>query len=157
MLIVLVVAGVIASLTIPVLIQSTNNTDAVLYKSAYRLVENVVNELVQDVGLYPDGQLDNSMCANFTAKVNTIGAINCGASAIPASPNFTTSNGMRWYGFQSIAFPNTATANATLYVDINGAKLPNATNRDILSVQIFKSGKVSVPAANTTEIGYLNN
>ena len=153
LMIVLVVAGTIAALTIPVIVRDFSDTDKILYKSAFKLVESVVSELVSDLSLYPTGELSNTFCTNFKNKVNTIGTPDCTTSLIPGTPNVTTTNGMRWYGFTGTMF---SADPVILKVDVNGpSKGNNVDGEDILQIQVYKSGKVSAP--DGTEANYLTN
>jgi len=128
------------------------NTDKIMYKAAYKLTGDVVTELIHDqitynLGTLTDGNTtSHDFCNNFLTRVNTIGTTNCTASTIPGSPNFITSNGMRWYGFEQDfdAFP----ANSTLSfrVDVNGVSKGNNTNTtDILEIDVKSDGNVSRP------------
>ncbi len=169
MLVTLIIVGVVAAMTIPAL--KTTNTKALkaLYKSAYNNVETVINELINDITIYPSGEfINNTFCSNFFGKVNTIGTVNCAntfTSTIPGSPNAVTSNGMRWYNmdndFGTDTCPDSASGECIkISIDIDGAgKGLNSENaddesRDILHVFIFKTGKVSVQSG-TKEAEYL--
>jgi len=164
-LITMAVIGIIMALSIPAVIQSTNDT-APLFKKAYNSVGEIVNELINDTALYPDGELTNSsFCGNFFSKLNTIGYVagNCAntfADVIPVTPVATTSNSMRWYGVQtdfSTANCDTATTGIDIAVntcvkisiDVNGANKGANTNaaqanRDIFTIYVTKLGQVAV-------------
>ena len=168
----LTIMTVIIMISVPVMINSTSGNNKLLYKSAFNLTERVINELVQDLALSPSGILLNStFCINFSNKINTVGTVNCTSSTIPDTPNFTTSNGMRWYGLDaSTDFTNancvTAGYSAAeyasskckfIYVDVDGVTKglnSNTTSdikRDILRIVLFDSGKVSTPNTPATE------
>jgi len=99
-LITMAIIGVIMALSIPAVIQSTNDTGP-LFKKAYNTVEDIVNELINDTSLYPTGEFGSSgFCTNFFSKLNTVGTVSCAEAAVavpPADPDATTSNAMRWY------------------------------------------------------------
>ncbi|MDD3014602.1 MAG: type II secretion system protein [Candidatus Gastranaerophilales bacterium] len=160
MLIAMMIAGVIASLTIPTLMKNVQyNNSKILFKSGYRLVETAVSDMVSDISLYPAGQLDSTFCTNFFSKMNTIGTVSCTTSTVAGTPNATTSNAMRWYGFDASIAATQFTSDTTplsIKVDIDGAgKGTNTAGSDILTIQIFRTGKVTVTGTN--EVDYLLN
>ena len=57
-LVTMAIIGIVMALSIPAVIQSTNDTRP-LFKKAYSTVETVVNELVNDTSLYPSGDLSS--------------------------------------------------------------------------------------------------
>lgn len=177
MLVVLAIMGVLITLTISTIKQTSEKSMKTLYKAAYHNVETVVDELINDTALYPAGEFtDNSLCEHFFDKVNYVGAFICTAPSVPAASgdtntfSGTTSNGMRWYFMQDAFKPDYCydpTAAATngdacihIYVDVNGAKGKNTyndanpDNNDILSIYVFKTGKIAVEP-NTPEATYL--
>jgi len=135
-LITMAVIGVIMALSIPAVIQSTNDTTPLL-KKAYNSVEEVVNELINDTSLYPSGELTtgtNTFCNNFFSKLNTIGAVSCAEAAVavpPANPDVTTTNAMRWYNLH--AATGTSATNGFTADNCdgpNGTTNPNLTTID---------------------------
>jgi len=158
MMVVLLIIGVVSAIIIPVLITNVGDTNKVLFKSGYRIVETAVNDLIADISLYPAGELDNTFCNNFINKVNTIGSRNCDTSSfVTKTPNFITTNGMAWYGFDTA---NTDFQNGTefsnIVVDVDGIqKGKNLEGSDLLTIQVFLTGKVSV--SGDTESSYLQN
>jgi prepilin-type N-terminal cleavage/methylation domain-containing protein len=161
LLITLMLVAVVIAITIPVMTNAISATslrsNITLYKSAFKTAETIVGDLTSDLSLYPTGSLTNStsagyFCNNFSAKLNTIGTVACNSTAsIPGTPNFTTTNGMRWYGLY-----NTFASNTTISVDIDGAgKGKNTSRVDILQIIITDQGKMSSPTGNETD--YLQN
>ncbi len=165
LMIAMVVAGTIAALTIPVLMGGVQNNYDVLYKAAFRTVEQVVHEQTNDLSEFPNGLLDNDVvsgnnhfCQDFRTRINTLDGVanlaNCDGtnSAIPGSPNFVTTNGMRWYGVED-AFTG-GTPSITISVDVDGASRgPNtrgAANSDIFDIIIFETGRITAPAGAET-------
>jgi len=147
-LVVLLIAGVITALGISVIKNNNSDRNKVLYKSAFRITEQVVNELVSDLSLYATGELDTTFCANFKAKVNTITETSCATSTVATANNFVTSNGMRWFKMEG----DFTTDPKVIQVDVNGAgNLPNTAGTDILSIRVFKSGKISAPTGGLEE------
>jgi len=165
LMIVLLIMGVVASLTIPTLLKNvSSNNNRILFKSAYKLVETTVNDEISDISLYPTGTFDSTFCTNFFSNLNTIGTVNCAASTLPTAstegtPNATTSNGMRWYGFNTAlaqtAFAINDTTPLTVSVDIDGLKGKHTPNIDVFQINVFRTGKVNV--TGTTETNYLSN
>ncbi len=170
LMIAMVVAGTIAALTIPVLMGGVQNNYDTLYKAAFRTVEQVVHEQTNDLSEFPNGLLDNSVnagnhhfCQDFSTKVNTLdgaaGIVECDGtnSAVAGNPNFVTTNGMRWYGFEN-EFPNNppvgTTPSITIRVDVDGVNrgpnLATGANRDIFQIIIFETGRVTAPAGLET-------
>lgn len=169
-LITLIIIGVISALTVPVILNTGNNSIEMLYKSSYNSFERVVTELINDVSIYPAGQLDNTFCTNFFARLNTIGAVDCtNASSFVHNPgvgddepNAVTSNGMRWYGMERTFGTDTCPDSAPgqciqVRVDVNGLDGSNTTaapheQRDILDIWVFQTGKLTVPSGTQEEI-----
>lgn len=160
-LVTLVVIGTLTALTIP-LINTVISHNDVLYKTAFQLTEKVAADLTKDLTLYPTGDLStpsaNTFCTNFAARVSTIGTVDCSSDKAWSLgvPNFTTTNGMKWY-FYPAANPNfnsSAGYAVSIWVDINGNQAPNTLGTDILVITAYKSGKVT--ALTSPEIGYLS-
>ncbi len=166
MLVSLFILGVVSALTIPMITQTISNQNKPLFRSAFNNVNSVVNELINDISIYPSGEFSNStLCGNFFDKVNTIGTIDCtGPSSAPDTPNAITANGMKWYFFEknfgTATCPDGASGSCIkISVDINGDKSPNSTtasDKDILDIYISQTGKVTVPSGSA-EAGYLEN
>jgi len=123
-LITMAVIGVIMALSIPAVIQSTNDTTP-LFKKAYNTVEEIVTELINDTAMYPSGDLTtgtNTFCNNFFSKINTIGTVGCAEAAVavpPADPDVTTTNAMRWYNIH--AATGTTATNGFTTANCDGA------------------------------------
>lgn len=159
-LITMVLVGIIMALSIPMAIQSTNDTSP-LFKVAYKTVDNLVNELIADTALYPSGEFsNNTFCNNFFSKINTIGyaAGNC-ANTYPSAvdpvspyandmPNAITSNSMRWYGFQS-DFTTANCDTATTGIVITGTPPANTCIKISVDVNgINKGAHITTDQAN---------
>jgi prepilin-type N-terminal cleavage/methylation domain-containing protein len=152
-MITLAIMGVITSMLIPTLMTSIPNSKKYLYKAAYKNVEDVVVELINDASLYPMGNLENStdagfFCNNFTSKINTIGAPDCLNKRVPSSaaatPNFIATNGMRWYGLVN-SFTAASPNYENVWVDVDGInKGNNFVGEDILRIHIQKTGKIVI-------------
>lgn len=161
MMVVLVVIGVVAALAISPLTKNMADNNKILFKSAYRLVETTVNELASDIALYPAGELVNTLTSNsfqndFASKLNTVGTVDNAkiSNYSTKNSNFVTSNGMAWYGFNLVN--NFIPDPANIWVDIDGKdKGKNILGIDIMTIQVYKSGKVGI--TGTSEIDYLMN
>jgi prepilin-type N-terminal cleavage/methylation domain-containing protein len=161
MMVVLVIIGVVAAITIPQLNKNMGDNNKILFKSTYKLVETAVNELASDIALYPAGELVNTLENNrfsndFSNKLNTIGVVNnlIVSNYATRTPNFVTSNGMAWYGFNLVN--NFYQDPANIWIDIDGKdKGKNILHDDVMEILVYKSGKVGV--IGTNEINYLTN
>lgn len=162
-LITMAIIGVIMALSIPAVIQSTNDTKP-LFKKAYNTVEEVVNELVNDTALYPSGEFsNNTFCNYFFSKLNTIGyaAGNCTntfASAVDITspfdddePNATTSNSMLWYGVQS-DFTTANCDTATTGIDVTGTPAANTCVRVQVDVNGINKGAHTTAAQANRDV-----
>ena len=174
MMVALAVMGIIAAVTIPIISNTNSKNLKTLYKSAYTNTQIVINELINDISLYPKGEItDGTLCSNFFAKVNTITTASCSSSTIPGTPNFTTSNGMRWYGMDA-NFSDCPTMDVDLpagdcikvSIDVDGEGKGRNSNdaphdtRDILNFYIYNTGKITVPYDSDdvdVEYTYLTN
>ena len=187
-LITMAIIGVIMALSIPAVIQSTNDTKP-LFKKAYNSVESIVSDLANNTALYPTGDLSlpasGNFCTNFFSELNTIGTVSCGnaAAVTPSTSNMdaTATNAMLWYNLHPLTaftIPAADTAFTTgncdtattgiditgtpatnicvkILIDVNGAnKGANTTaaqdNRDIFTVYVTNSGKVTVKTVVST-------
>lgn len=155
-LITLTIIGILSALTIPLMMSGAQKYD-VLYKSAFQLTEQAVNDMIQDKSTYPNGDLSsplgtdpNEFCSGFVRRMNTVGTVNCNLSA---SMNMTTSNGMKWFNLKGNAFPD-AGDTRLISIDVNGAKGNQVFQVDVFNIKISKYGKVSPPVGGL-EITYI--
>jgi len=165
MLTTMIVMGVLIAITIPIIITSASSNHKPLYKAGFKKVEEVVTELINDVAIYPSGEfVNNTFCSNFFVKVNTIGTTSCAntfTAVIPNTPNAVTTNGMKWYNMDNDFIfgdcPTGAVAGdecIKISVDINGEKGKNTnsgTDKDILDIYIFKTGKITIEPGGDEE------
>ncbi|EKE02412.1 MAG: hypothetical protein ACD_20C00391G0006 [uncultured bacterium] len=155
LLIVVTIIGVIAAIAIPTVLNTVDDQYKTLYKSSFQTVESVVSTLSSDVSLYPTGNFSNAttsyFCNNFVSKVNTLPDSNCTFSNATVF-NFTTTNGMRWSGFN-----NDFASNVTFLVDIDGfEKGSNTAGIDILRIIVTPTGGVTSPSPiSSNESQYL--
>ena len=162
-LIVMMITGILLSLSLPV-IKHLSNHDKYLYRSAVNMFENIIEELSTDTSLYPNGinegfkntYSSTYFCNNFVDRVNILkSSVNC-SNTDPSTqaPAFITTNGMRWWGFAN-TFENATTEN-TVYVDVNGSKNPNTLQKDILRINVNRMGRITIPASGQEEV-YMQN
>jgi len=154
-LITMAIIGIIMALSIPVVIQSTNDTD-LLFKKAYNTVETTVGEMINDTALYPSGDLRTRIgsvgifCSDFLDKINTVGTISCGkndlttfdASGTPTgtAANATTTNSMVFY---NLHFTESTSATAGFSpTNCDGAS--NGGGATGIDTDIFSCVKISI-------------
>ena len=112
----LIILGIIAALTVPVLKNNFNSekTNKYLYKKAFNTFSEAVYQVINDENLYDsdeghpfqeESHNGKSICENIVAKMNTTN-IDCTSSDIDENavnfnkdfnPSFITADGMRWY------------------------------------------------------------
>lgn len=125
-LVVLVIVGIVVGFVVPIAgFFQTNYAANNLYFSAYKTLIRGMTELSTTI------PFDNNFCASLASKVNTIGSVNCSTSSFPSSPNFITSNGMKWYGFDGNFY-----VSQVVTVDLNGDKKPNSLGNDSFKFRI---------------------
>jgi len=150
MLITLTIISIVAAIIIPVLFDTLPNKTAYLYKTAFKIVENTVGELMNSSTMYPTSTFENAtddtyFCRNFTSKINTLEDESCTINGNVTVPNFTTTNGIKWWGFK-----NTFTTEPVIIsMDVDG----NESTTDSLTIKIYKNGKLA--PGGTTESDYL--
>lgn len=158
LLVTLTITGVIVYLSIPIFSGLAVDYKK-LYSSSFNTVDKIVNELIFDLQSFPTGVLDNSFCPFYVAKINTIGTTDCNTSTVPGTPNFVSSNGARWYGFDTHFITSACPSGVDgacikTYVDVDGAgRGKNVVGDDILEIIISTSGKITT--TGTKELGYL--
>lgn len=111
MFVVMSVLAIVASVTIPSIATNKVSKNKMLFKKAFKEVEIVVTDLLNDERVYPeiwgfayttskkiDGTAysgNSKFCSLFANRVNLLSAINCtGASG--GNPSFTSSDGVSW-------------------------------------------------------------
>lgn len=166
MLLTMIIIGIISAITIPVLVNSLDSNNKVLFKTAFKNVESIVNELINDISIYPSGELtNNTFCSNFFGKVNVVGNFDCSGSAFPATPNAKTTNGMYWFGiesdFEEANCPSVVSGEECIRikVDVNGDKgdtTDSGDNRDVFNIYVYTTGKVTVEPSSLEETHLFN-
>lgn len=173
MLATMIIIGIISAITIPIMVQSSKTRIRPAYKAAFLNVQSIVNELINDVSVYPSGELSNdTFCGNFFSKVNTINFTenNCDndifdSTLSPDNPTGITTNGMKWYNIEDDFLGSQCPSGTTsgecikIRVDVDGNKGENkitGSDKDILDIYVFKSGKIGVEPNSTEEEHLLN-
>ncbi len=169
-LLALAIIGVMYSITIPFITSDlSQKNNQKLFITAYKLTENIIDELINDTLVYQDGRFNNNtFCGNFMDAMNTVGIGNCTFSSLPdTTSNFSTTNGMRWYnldsGFSSSTCSDVAELSGEcikIQVDVNSYKEPNSDDssnpkRDILSIYMTEKGRLGLPVG--LERTFINN
>ncbi|OGH94723.1 MAG: hypothetical protein A2039_01375 [Candidatus Melainabacteria bacterium GWA2_34_9] len=172
-LITMAVIAIVMTISIPMVMVSTDDVKP-LFKKAYKTVDTVVNEIINDSAFYPNGLFtNNTFCNNFFSKLSTIGydPNNCSNTFVSVVPDptipivgvsvATTSNGMQWYSveddFEVANCDNMATgidvsrSCIRIYVDVNGVNKGKNTNingagylPDIFLIYVTDTGQVAV-------------
>ena len=96
----LVIIAVITAILYPTISEIAPNNNQYLFKSAYKTVETVISEIINESDkneLFESGANDRAitLCDSFKEKLNTVNAPVSPCTA--DTPWLTTSNGMRWY------------------------------------------------------------
>lgn len=153
LMVALSIMAVLSAILIPSLTKSLPNQDKYLFKTAYGLLSNTVNELINDDSLYPNGNFQNAntqyFCLNFANKLNTI-SVDCGSSPPDNfATNLTTSNGMSWGGLKvGGQFNNAAHSNQ---IKLWIRKGLNDEGEDAYFVTIFDNGRLQVDTPKGVE------
>lgn len=110
-LITLVILGVIAAITIPVLNQTRPDRDMVTYQKALYNVQGAMSNVMQDsmaslsTEYWADPEVSESgFCTAFADALNTVGPVNCTGTSTYDSPNLVTSDGIRVWGLEGQKF-----------------------------------------------------
>lgn len=163
-LISLVVIGVIAAILIPMLTSSGPQKERVMYKKAFYSMQEALATALNDIGYSPDvpnvgiddtngtywaGVDATKFCNSVAGAMHTIGNVNCGAAGDANSPNFVTTNGIKWWGLGGTAMSKAT--DKTVYVDVNGNAGPGTAGVDILKLNIKYDGRIVTPTAATTD------
>ncbi len=164
-LVTLTILGIVMAVTIPVLNNTRPEKDPIYYKKGLQTIQGamskimdldvVANNVYEETGrpLYLKGL---NICSYFVNFINTSGKTSCGggdsSSSSYKSPNFITTDGLRFWGFeQEFTEPE-----ITVYFDrkfsnneLKNDKLtkPRDENHKVpgLALTIRYDGKVSIP------------
>lgn len=152
----LLILSVIIMCSIPIWKSSLGDLRKKQYAAAYKIAKDVAEDSILDYSVFNTGLLVNSskeFCNAFADRVNLIGSIsgNCTSSSVPSTPNFITTNGMSWYGFNSDFSSN----EISVQVDVDGPnKGSNTVGEDILNIIVKDDATVLAPSG--AECDYLD-
>lgn len=137
LLILLAIVGILS-----VIYQKTINRENMGIKYAYKsLLQSIVGYAATQTDAY-QRPLQNNICINIYNMLNVVGEMNCTGSSIPNAPNFTTVNGMRFFGLES-SFAEASEDNSLRYkmvaVDLDGIGGANQEGKDILTFELMEA------------------
>ncbi len=170
-LIVITILGIIASITIPILNNTKPDKDQILYRKALQTVQGAMavmmdsHDLDNCPNLWADSSLSaDSFCEAFTNEVNISGQFHCTGTSSYDNPNFVTTDGLRFWGFEGKVFDKENKTDRDVYVDRslsnderkNLAKMRGAKySSPGLKINIQYDGKIGTKP-NSTEYEYEN-
>ena len=109
-LITLAIIGVLAAILIPVIDSARPDKDKITYKKAmYSMqgaISNAMDSTVYSVAAnsaayWKDDMVGtNAFCESLAEELNTAGAVNCTSTSSYESPNFITTDGIRFWGLE---------------------------------------------------------
>lgn len=170
-LITLAILGVLAAILIPVINNVRPDKDRITYKKALYSMQGAVSNALDDAvllsggsvtnqwGLNPDsyplvGLAPDAFCKAVADTLNTAGKVDCDGPSSYQSPNFITTDGIRYWGLEGTITNGT---DKVIYVDrymssnelkaIASKRLGSGTG---LKLRVRGDGKVDVP----DEAGY---
>ncbi len=159
-LITLAIIGVLAAILIPVIDNVRPDKDRITYKKALYSMQSAVSNAM-DSTLYSmasnsaaywkdDAVTDSAFCEAIADALNTAGRVDCTSTSSYDSPNFITTDGIRYWGLEGKFIGNTR----TIYVDRNigtselktiAAKRGKSGNGTGLQIQVRYDGKIGTP------------
>lgn len=140
-LVLLAIVGIVMGCLIPMVFSIKSNANAKLYYAAYKALMRASSQINGSIPF--DSNFCNTMANNF----NTVGTVNCTTSSYPNTPNFQTSNGMKWYGLDGNFY-----VSKVISVDVNGSKGPNQTNNDKLDLRVYWDKAVAPEGSPETSL-----
>jgi len=167
-LITLVIIGVIAAITVPTLINKTNNQEYVSkLKKAYSTLSQATNQIISEEGQATNWATSNERVYQLYKK-HLINAKDCGRTGQGCfAGNYNYLNGSYWRTFDEVGYGKLILADGVavefystpnpncdsvfednglrngcmeILVDINGAKKPNTAGRDYFEFVLRKDG-----------------
>ena len=128
---------------------TTNMAHSYAGNYTYRFCNEFMSKLnIISNATIPSDCTITTVAQNCTIAPPTVDSINL------HTPNFITTNGVAWYGFEQ---DFCSTGNMTIYVDVNGINQgPNLMGQDVLGITIDNNGSVEQPAPASNEYNCLN-
>ncbi|MBR1754239.1 prepilin-type N-terminal cleavage/methylation domain-containing protein, partial [bacterium] len=148
-LITLGIIGVVAAMTIPTLMQNSQNRELV---SQYLKMNNVLSNALKNMEAYEQTKINKMNETDFKTKFeNHLKTITCN-STIDFTPDVClTDGGQIKYGTFDSNCPNDICE--TLTIDTNGDKKPNEAGKDRFTVNLTKLGLRATGESDTCENG----
>ncbi len=165
-LVTITILGIVMAVTIPVLNNTRPEKDPIYFKKGLQSIQGAMSKImdmdtigdnVDDEGrsLYLKGM---NLCPYFTNFLNVSGKSNCHSESDYSSPNFITTDGLRFWGFEQIL----SDSEITVYFDrkfskneLKGGTLTKPRDEyhksPGLALKIRYDGKVSIPEGNEYE------
>ncbi len=169
-LITLAILGVLAAILIPVINNVRPDKDRITYKKALYSMQGAISQAMDDATLLSMGSVTNqwgldpealpleglapeAFCKAVADSLNVAGKVNCSGTSSYQSPNFITTDGIRYWGLEG-AIPSGG--EKVIYVDRNlsSNELRNLASKRLrgtggeaqgLKLVVRGDGKVQVP------------
>lgn len=170
-LITLAIIGVMAAILVPTLNNAKPDKDKITYKKALYTIQSAVSSAMEST-LYAqatnsaaywgdDAVQSDDFCKAVSESVNTSGRINCSSESSYTTPNFITTDGIRYWGLEG-KFPKNATTgkteDKTIHVDrklTSGDKKTRSrlggSADDGLKILVRYDGKVLTPCSDDSD------
>ena len=153
--------GVVAAMTLPVIVQARPNKELIMFRKAYAETTRIVNDLINDEDLYPDAEESGLATTDalkdfvtyFAQKMGSKGEVVTTAKTdFTTTPSFISADGMRWF----IAYSADASngQNFTIRVDVSETAgdcvsgSQNCTTPDRFRIFVAKDGRISLPVGD---------
>ncbi len=168
-LITLAILGVLAAILIPVINNVRPDKDKITYKKALYNMQGAISNAMDSTeylaaanssAYWKDKNISASaFCEAVADSLNTAGPINCTGPSSYDSPNFMTTDGIRYWGLEGAFDGNTR----TIYVDrtLNSHELRTIASKrgsdaEGLRIQVRYDGKVQTPDSKDDSFEYEN-
>lgn len=162
-LVTLAIIGVLAAILIPVINNVRPDKDKITYKKALYNVQNAVADAMDSTvysiaansaAYWKDQNIDDeAFCKSIADALNTSGKVDCISESSYESPNFITTDGIRYWGLEGKKFDDD-TNYRTIFVDraIGTNELKSIANKrgrsddgTGLKIRVRYDGKVDTP------------
>lgn len=166
-LIVMVIIAIIAAITLPMFMANRPEKERTMYKKSIYTLQEALSSAWDDF-VYSPSDANNGIvatgdnywadvnaqtfCTSVAGAMNVLGTVTCNVAGDSNSPNFVTTNGVKWWGFGGAgAVAISRGVDKTIYIDVNGDSRPNQAGVDILKLNVRFDGKVITPASATVD------
>lgn len=155
-LVVLLVLGIIAAFIIPAVMRTAPERNTLLYKKSFYSLQEASSKLINDPAKYPEGvELDGGnitkglfsdydaekFCENLANTMNIVGDFSCNSGGSNGLPNFTTTNGVKWWNIGGGSFAAGGAGvglHKDIHVECSGTEY---------KIRIFADGRVGTDAS----------